>query len=94
MLTKSQLWYLQVLLYFACTVPVPMPVILSVHFPHVPVIIIIHAVIISACGKLTGISEPITIKTSGSRFGSWMTDPLAPAGDSRVSQQKTPVIVL
>ncbi|KAM8886296.1 noelin-like isoform 2-T2 [Spinachia spinachia] len=37
-----------------------------------------------ACGKLTGISEPITIKTSGSRFGSWMTDPLAPAGDSRV----------
>ncbi|XP_031735064.1 noelin-like isoform X3 [Anarrhichthys ocellatus] len=38
-----------------------------------------------ACGKLTGISEPITIKTSGSRFGSWMTDPLAPAGDTRVS---------
>ncbi|KAM6954344.1 noelin-like isoform 1-T1 [Aplochiton taeniatus] len=37
-----------------------------------------------ACGKLTGISEPITIKTSGSRFGSWMTDPLAPDGDSRV----------
>ncbi|XP_063344914.1 noelin-like isoform X1 [Pelmatolapia mariae] len=37
-----------------------------------------------ACGKLTGISEPITIKTSGSRFGSWMTDPLAPAGDNRV----------
>ncbi|KAF3695225.1 Noelin Neuronal olfactomedin-related ER localized protein Olfactomedin-1 [Channa argus] len=37
-----------------------------------------------ACGKLTGISEPVTIKTSGSRFGSWMTDPLAPAGDNRV----------
>ncbi|XP_034027328.1 noelin-like [Thalassophryne amazonica] len=37
-----------------------------------------------ACGKLTGISEPITIKTSGSRFGSWMTDPLAPTGDNRV----------
>ncbi|KAG7480419.1 hypothetical protein MATL_G00055890 [Megalops atlanticus] len=37
-----------------------------------------------ACGKLTGISEPITIKTSGSRFGSWMTDPLAPEGDNRV----------
>lgn len=38
----------------------------------------------SACGKLTGISDPITIKTSGSRFGSWMTDPLAPEGDTRV----------
>ncbi|KAI4785832.1 hypothetical protein KUCAC02_037525 [Chaenocephalus aceratus] len=37
-----------------------------------------------ACGKLTGISEPVTIKTSGSRFGSWMTDPLAAAGDNRV----------
>ncbi|XP_023647372.1 olfactomedin 1a isoform X2 [Brienomyrus brachyistius] len=37
-----------------------------------------------ACGKLTGISEPVTIKTSGSRFGSWMTDPLAPEGDTRV----------
>uniref|UniRef100_A0A667YZD9 Olfactomedin 1 n=1 Tax=Myripristis murdjan TaxID=586833 RepID=A0A667YZD9_9TELE len=37
-----------------------------------------------ACGKLTGISEPVTIKTSGSRFGSWMTDPLAPPGDNRV----------
>ncbi|KAG7233168.1 hypothetical protein INR49_007401 [Caranx melampygus] len=37
-----------------------------------------------ACGKLTGISEPITVKTSGSRFGSWMTDPVAPPGDNRV----------
>ncbi|XP_061881204.1 noelin-like isoform X4 [Entelurus aequoreus] len=37
-----------------------------------------------ACGKLTRIAEPVTIKTSGSRFGSWMTDPLAPAGDNRV----------
>ncbi|XP_032020655.1 noelin-like [Hylobates moloch] len=37
-----------------------------------------------ACGKLTGISDPVTIKTSGSRFGSWMTDPLAPEGDNRV----------
>ncbi|KAK6306696.1 hypothetical protein J4Q44_G00236210 [Coregonus suidteri] len=37
-----------------------------------------------ACGKLTGISDPITIKTSGSRFGSWMTDPLAPEDDTRV----------
>lgn len=41
---------------------------------------------VPACGKLKGISEPITIKTSGSRFGSWMTDPLAPPGDERVSQ--------
>lgn len=39
---------------------------------------------LAACGKLTGISDPITIKTSGSRFGSWMTDPLAPEGDTRV----------
>ncbi|TRY64895.1 hypothetical protein DNTS_024597 [Danionella cerebrum] len=37
-----------------------------------------------ACGKLTSISDPITIKTSGTRFGSWMTDPLAPEGDTRV----------
>ncbi|MGH0130412.1 UNVERIFIED_CONTAM: hypothetical protein FKN15_042775 [Acipenser sinensis] len=37
-----------------------------------------------ACGKLTGISDPVTIKASGSRFGSWMTDPLAPEGDNRV----------
>uniref|UniRef100_A0A9L0KF35 Olfactomedin 1 n=1 Tax=Equus asinus TaxID=9793 RepID=A0A9L0KF35_EQUAS len=37
-----------------------------------------------ACGKLTGISDPVTVKTSGSRFGSWMTDPLAPEGDNRV----------
>ena len=40
---------------------------------------------LAACGKLTGISDPVTIKTSGSRFGSWMTDPLAPEGDNRVS---------
>jgi hypothetical protein len=40
---------------------------------------------VPACGKLTGISDPVTVKTSGSRFGSWMTDPLAPEGDNRVS---------
>uniref|UniRef100_A0A674HIY8 Olfactomedin 1 n=1 Tax=Taeniopygia guttata TaxID=59729 RepID=A0A674HIY8_TAEGU len=39
---------------------------------------------LKACGKLTGISDPITIKTSGSRFGSWMTDPLAPEGENKV----------
>lgn len=43
----------------------------------------VHSV--PACGKLTGISDPVTVKTSGSRFGSWMTDPLAPEGDNRVS---------
>lgn len=42
-----------------------------------------------ACGKLTGISDPVTVKTSGSRFGSWMTDPLAPEGDNRVSASCT-----
>uniref|UniRef100_A0A674NWD0 Olfactomedin 1 n=1 Tax=Takifugu rubripes TaxID=31033 RepID=A0A674NWD0_TAKRU len=36
------------------------------------------------CGKLTGIAEPVTIKSSGSRFGSWMMDPVAPSGDNRV----------
>lgn len=41
--------------------------------------------LLPACGKLTGISDAITIKTSGSRYGSWMTDPLAPDGDTRVS---------
>ncbi|KAK1876193.1 Noelin [Dissostichus eleginoides] len=41
-------------------------------------------ILYSPAGKLTGISEPVTIKTSGSRFGSWMTDPLAAAGDNRV----------
>ncbi|ETE65416.1 Noelin, partial [Ophiophagus hannah] len=39
---------------------------------------------LAACGKLTAISDPITVKTSGSRFGSWMTDPLAPEGESKV----------
>lgn len=46
----------------------------------------VHSV--PACGKLTGISDPVTVKTSGSRFGSWMTDPLAPEGDNRVSTPK------
>ncbi len=44
-----------------------------------------HILLLSACGKLTGISDSITVKTSGSRYGSWMTDPLAPDGDTRVS---------
>ncbi|NXF76726.1 NOE2 protein, partial [Sclerurus mexicanus] len=36
------------------------------------------------CGKLTGVSNPITIRASGSRFGSWMTDTVTPSSDSRV----------
>ncbi|NWS78426.1 NOE2 protein, partial [Crotophaga sulcirostris] len=36
------------------------------------------------CGKLTGVSNPITIRASGSRFGSWMTDTMTPSADSRV----------
>lgn len=47
--------------------------------------VLTHAHSVPACGKLTGISDPVTVKTSGSRFGSWMTDPLAPEGDNRVS---------
>lgn len=44
-----------------------------------------RVLLLSACGKLTGISDSVTVKTSGSRYGSWMTDPLAPDGDTRVS---------
>ncbi|XP_061150553.1 noelin-3-like [Syngnathus typhle] len=29
------------------------------------------------CGKLLKISSPLTVKTSGTRFGAWMTDPQA-----------------
>uniref|UniRef100_A0A4W4HAZ1 Olfactomedin-like domain-containing protein n=1 Tax=Electrophorus electricus TaxID=8005 RepID=A0A4W4HAZ1_ELEEL len=36
------------------------------------------------CGKLTGVSNPITVRASGSRFGSWMTDTMIPSSDSRV----------
>lgn len=50
---------------------------------HLLALTCVHSV--PACGKLTGISDPVTVKTSGSRFGSWMTDPLAPEGDNRVS---------
>ncbi|XP_077904774.1 noelin isoform X3 [Ictidomys tridecemlineatus] len=47
-----------------------------------------------ACGKLTGISDPVTVKTSGSRFGSWMTDPLAPEGDNRAGNKVTGMLLL
>ncbi|XP_017592143.1 PREDICTED: noelin-2 [Corvus brachyrhynchos] len=36
------------------------------------------------CGKLTGVSNPITVRASGSRFGSWMTDTMTPSTDNRV----------
>ncbi|KAG7460299.1 hypothetical protein MATL_G00220030 [Megalops atlanticus] len=36
------------------------------------------------CGKLTGVSNPITVRASGSRFGSWMTDTMTPSSDNRV----------
>lgn len=34
--------------------------------------------------KITG---PVTIKTSGTRFGAWMTDPLATTRNNRVSNE-------
>ncbi|CAB1428395.1 unnamed protein product [Pleuronectes platessa] len=36
------------------------------------------------CGKLTGVSNPITVRASGSRFGFWMTDTMIPSSDNRV----------
>ncbi|KAM6940849.1 noelin-2-like [Lycodopsis pacificus] len=36
------------------------------------------------CGRLTAVSTPITVRASGSRFGSWMTDAMIPSSDSRV----------
>lgn len=35
--------------------------------------------------KITG---PVTIKTSGTRFGAWMTDPLAATRNNRVSAEE------
>ncbi|GAB5575305.1 noelin-3 isoform X1 [Prionailurus iriomotensis] len=37
-----------------------------------------------SCGKLMKITGPITVKTSGTRFGAWMTDPLASEKNNRV----------
>lgn len=39
--------------------------------------------------KITG---PVTIKTSGTRFGAWMTDPLASSRNNRVSDNNTEVL--
>ncbi|KAM6397206.1 noelin-3 isoform 4-T4 [Pluvialis apricaria] len=36
------------------------------------------------CGKLMKITGPITVKISGTRFGAWMTDPLASEKNNRV----------
>ncbi|XP_054635251.1 noelin-2-like isoform X2 [Dunckerocampus dactyliophorus] len=36
------------------------------------------------CGRLTAVSGPVTVRASGSRFGSWMTDAMIPSSDSRV----------
>ncbi|KAI7792660.1 noelin-3a [Triplophysa rosa] len=36
------------------------------------------------CGKLMKITGPVTIKTSGTRFGAWMTDPLASSRNNRI----------
>ncbi|KAI7811124.1 olfactomedin 2 like [Triplophysa rosa] len=36
------------------------------------------------CGRLTGISAPVTVRSSGSRFGSWMMDSLIDSLDNRV----------
>ncbi|CAI5640207.1 noelin-3 isoform X2 [Oreochromis niloticus] len=39
---------------------------------------------LSACGKLMKINGPLTVKTSGTRFGAWMTDPQASPKNNRV----------
>ncbi|XP_076838925.1 noelin-2-like isoform X2 [Brachyhypopomus gauderio] len=36
------------------------------------------------CGKLKGISHPVTIRSFGSRFGSWMMDSMILSSDNRV----------
>ncbi|XP_048458089.1 noelin-3a isoform X1 [Rhincodon typus] len=37
-----------------------------------------------SCGKLMKISLPMTVKTSGTRFGAWMMDPLATEKENKV----------
>ncbi|KAK9979581.1 hypothetical protein ABG768_013003 [Culter alburnus] len=36
------------------------------------------------CGKLMKITGPVTVKTSGTRFGAWMTDPQASPNNNKV----------
>jgi len=54
----------------------------------------IHLDFFTACGKLMKITGPETIKTSGTRFGAWMTDPLASPRNNRVSSGGGRVYVL
>ena len=42
--------------------------------------------VFAACGKLMKITGPLTVKTSGTRFGAWMTDPQASPKNNRVSR--------
>lgn len=42
--------------------------------------------VFTACGKLMKITGPLTVKTSGTRFGAWMTDPQASPKNNRVSR--------
>lgn len=46
----------------------------------------------AACGKLMKITGPLTVKTSGTRFGAWMTDPQASPKNNRVSPLIVPVL--
>lgn len=56
-----------------------------VHLSSVEAIIYGSTCVLSpGCGKLTGVSNPITVRASGSRFGSWMTDTMIPSSDNRV----------
>lgn len=52
---------------------------------HKSVILPLSLISPPGCGKLTGVSNPITVRASGSRFGSWMTDTMIPSSDNRVS---------
>lgn len=49
--------------------------------------------LLTGCGRLTAVSSPITVRASGSRFGSWMTDAMIPSSDSRVGGLCVPVFV-
>uniref|UniRef100_A0A8C5NB16 Olfactomedin-like domain-containing protein n=2 Tax=Gouania willdenowi TaxID=441366 RepID=A0A8C5NB16_GOUWI len=46
------------------------------------------------CGKLMKITGPVTIKTSGTRFGAWMTDPVSSNRNNRVSSEPTVIKIV
>lgn len=48
--------------------------------------------VFSACGKLMKITGPLTVKTSGTRFGAWMTDPMASPINNRVRRIVSQII--